>query len=786
MDHFDNEQDVAAEAPNAERKRGFLGAIFGRFRRKAEDQTQDESGAVHFVEGFDDFEQEIQSALNELKDGEISSDDDEFSDLQGNSEEELADYVDEDGAAEVDPRVQLAGLIAARADILSVEDETVDADEAQAEVSDGTEEIVIEMGDAVLEEESDGEDQPVADDEVPAADETEVPTDEKPEGEDELIEGESSTEDGDLEGNADPVAAEVAEEAVEAEVAASAETDEAETTTVEVAHLPVAYAAEAVHEAADLNDEVEEAAEPGPEAVPAPVVLRSDGTPLPRHRLGEYVLNKGLITVEALDAASRQQEVTGERIGQILVANGFLSDKDRVEAILATSSERIAQENVARSKIPSDILDEYSIMISAETDETIYVSTMADEETVRRIVRNYYPGKQIQFVSFLPTAINGFIASMKKSSAIDDVSQTKETMLDRILYRALNEGASDIHILPRNKSYTTMFRLLGVRRIVYEGALDEYKTVIAQIKDKARMDLAERRKPQDGGFQIEYSGKMIDLRVATVPTAEGESCIMRVLDPDRVQPSLGQLGITEVEKWRKGFNQQHGLCLICGPTGSGKTTTLNSSIKEMDRFGKAIYTIEDPVEYRIPYAGQVSVNTSVGLNFATAVRAFMRADPDVIVLGEVRDEETARNAIKAADTGHLVLATLHTGSILGAVSRLKDLGIAPRELRYLLRSVLVQTLIRTTCKHCGGDGCIVCKGSGYGSRTVVSECEYFEDSDMVDRIINSDESSFEVTWTTMIEDAVNKYRKGITDREEIIRVFGASAEPYLREEECRT
>lgn len=548
----------------------------------------------------------------------------------------------------------------------------------------------------------------------------------------------------------------------------------------------------AAPEAATNEGEATALVSPPPVSL-SPAIMRADGTPLPRHRLGEYVFHKGLITSEALDAASREQEVTGERIGQILVANGFLTDKDRVQAILATSSERIAQESVARSRIPSHVLDEFNIMISAETNDTVYVSTMCDEVIVRPIIEEHYGDKAVQFVSFLPTAMNGFIAAMKKSSAIDDASQTKETMLDRLLYKALNEGASDIHIIPRRKSYTAMLRLLGVRRVVHEGALDEYKTMIAQIKDKARMDLAERRKPQDGGFQIEYSGKMIDLRVATLPTNDGEVCIMRVLDPDRVQPSLGQLGITDVAKWRKGFNQQHGLCLICGPTGSGKTTTLNSSIKEMDRFGKSIYTIEDPVEYRIPYTGQVSVNTTVGLNFATAVRAFMRADPDVIVLGEVRDEETARNAIKAADTGHLVLATLHTGSILGSVSRLKDLGVAPRELRYLLRSVLVQSLVRTTCQACGGTGhqpdhqersCERCKGTRYAGRTVVSECEYFEDSEQVDRILEQKGDLDDVrTWPTMVEDAVKKYREGLTDLPELYRVFGASIDPVLRRQE---
>lgn len=518
-----------------------------------------------------------------------------------------------------------------------------------------------------------------------------------------------------------------------------------------------------------------------------PRLFRADGSEMPRHRFGEYVYRKGLITLTALDAASREQAITGERIGQILVANGLLTDRDRVAAILAVSSERIAQENVARSQVPTDILDEYNIMISAETEDAVFVSTLSDEQLVSEIIGEYYLDKDIEFVSFPPNAINNFISQMKKSSSIDDSVDSKELLLDKILYRALNEKASDIHIMPRRKSYTVMFRTRGVRKIVYEGDLDEHKTMLAQIKDRSRMDLAERRKPQDGGFQIEYAGKMIDLRVATVPATEGEVVILRVLDPDRVQPRLAQLGITDVEKWRKGFSHQHGLCLICGPTGSGKTTTLNSSVKEMDRFGKAIYTIEDPVEYRIPYVNQISVNNSVGLNFATAIRSFMRADPDVIILGEVRDEETARNAIKAADTGHLVLATLHTGSIVGAVSRLKDLGIAPRELRYLLRSVLVQSLVRTVCKGCQGTGliretdvCPHCRGERYGGQTVVSECEYFANPEEVDRILSANETDEDRTWPTMVEDAVMKMKQGVTDEVELRRAFGAGAEMYLK------
>lgn len=508
-----------------------------------------------------------------------------------------------------------------------------------------------------------------------------------------------------------------------------------------------------------------------------------------RHRFGEYVYRKGLISKDALHAASLEQEVTNRKIGQILVANGFLSDKDRVEAILATEHSRIAQEKVSRCRIPVEVLAEYNIMISAEQDDRIYVASAEDDRLVKMVVKDYYPEKEVEMVSYDASSMNLFLAAMRKMSSIDDPANAEELMLDRIVYNALTDGASDIHIEPRALAYSILYRKDGVRRLIHTGALAEYQVLIAKIKDRAAMDLAERRKPQDGGFQMEFSGRMIDLRIATIPSADGgEKCTIRLLDSDRVQPSLEKLGISEVTKWRKGMRHQSGICLICGPTGSGKTTTLNASVREMDRFGKSIYSIEDPVEYRIPYITQVSVNRQVGLDFPNGIRSFMRHDPDIIIVGEVRDEETARNAIKAAETGHLVLATLHTGSIVGAITRLKELGIEPHELRYLVRAIMVQSLVRTICKTCDGKEpgkfeCRDCGGSGYRGRTVASECEYFGTPAEVQRIIPEPGKHIEETWITKEEDAVNKYYAGMTDLAELDRVFGPAMEQYLREED---
>lgn len=528
--------------------------------------------------------------------------------------------------------------------------------------------------------------------------------------------------------------------------------------------------------------------EPEPELKP---IFRSDGQPVPNHRLGRYVYERKQISADALDAASREQQVTGKPLGQILVKNGFLTDKQRVEAILAVEESRIAQEQVSRSRIPVTIHDQYSIIISAEHDETIFVASPYPEDEVSTIVAEYYPEKKIEFVSYDPSSMSRFITTMKRSAAVEDIRETKETMLDRIVYKALEMSASDIHVTPQSDSYSVQFRIDGVKRIIRMGPLDEYHTVMAQVKDKATIDLAEKRKPQDGSYQVEYNGKMIDLRVATLPVQNGEHVTIRVLDSDRVHPNLDTLGITEVAKWRRGFKQRDGICIIAGATGSGKTTTLNSSLREIDRFGKAIFTVEDPVEYRVPFVNQVSINPAVGLDFAAAVKAFMRNDPDVIILGEVRDAETARNAVKAADTGHLVLITLHTGSIMGAISRMKDLGVEPRELRFMLRAILVQSLVPKLCQSCHGHpdklySCMTCNGEKYVGRTVASECEYFESVQDVDRLLNARNDTLaleERQWTSMAEDAVNKMREGITDVPGLERTFGSQIYAYLTDEE---
>jgi type II secretory ATPase GspE/PulE/Tfp pilus assembly ATPase PilB-like protein len=505
-----------------------------------------------------------------------------------------------------------------------------------------------------------------------------------------------------------------------------------------------------------------------------------------KHSFAQFLLAKNLVDPIQVDAALKEQKVNNDPLGQILVRNGFLSPSDLVDCVLEHNPERIATEAVTTSRVPVEILERMNIIITAETETAVFVGTMSDEDKVEMIIREHYPDKRVHFVAFVPDKMPGFIDLMRRTNAgMDDGDIRQDEMMERLIYRSLKDVASDIHIEPRTDSYAVFFRCLGERRLMHMGPLDEYNTIVSQLKDRSRMDLAERRIGQDGGFQVEYSGKFVDLRVATVPAVEGEQVIIRILDPDRVRPKLEQLGISRVSEWKRGITRKNGLCLICGETGSGKTTTLNASVRELDRFGKKIYTAEDPVEYRIPFVGQVNTNSAVGYGFAQAIRNFMRADPDVMILGEVRDEDTARNAVKAAETGHLVVATLHTGNIISSLSRLRDLNIPPHELRFILRSVLVQTLVKVVCQSCKGHGatddgvCPVCSGSGYSDRTILSECTSFMTYADVDRIIDmtdpkkKDQFNGAMPWDEMIDDGIAKMMKGITTSDELKRVFGS-------------
>lgn len=487
-------------------------------------------------------------------------------------------------------------------------------------------------------------------------------------------------------------------------------------------------------------------------------------------RIGDYLVMKGMVTATAVEAAALESQITSERIGTVLVRNGFLKQEDLIDAILHLEPDRIRVEKVYNTPVPRAILAENKIVIVAETGDEIFVSTLNTEAQARAILQHYYPGKKLRFVPIGARDLDEFQEALAQAQE-EDLSSDNAAVLDILLSRAVRANASDIHVEPRAHSFTVFFRLLGVRQIVHEGSLEQFGVMAAQVKDRARMDQVETRIPQDGSFSIVTVGRVVDARVATIPTVNGEVIVIRLLDPDRANVRINELGISRIDEWHSAVNYPYGLALVCGATGSGKTTTLNATIREMDRFERSIRTVEEPVEYRIPYVAQVNVNRIVGLDFATALRAFMRADPDVIILGEIRDAETGSLTLRAAETGHMVMATLHTGSIRGAFGRLKALEVSPLDLQPLLRGVLVQRLIRTLCIACRGAGCHICFGTGFSGRTVVSECTSFRSESEVKRAFDG-----ESWWPSMIRDAMDKVEQGITSVLELRRVFHSELE----------
>lgn len=498
--------------------------------------------------------------------------------------------------------------------------------------------------------------------------------------------------------------------------------------------------------------------------------------------IGAELVGRGLISPRALHAATMERGVTGGRLGPVLVRNGLLAQKDLIRTILDVAPEELASERVSHSRIPVRVLRQHKVLLAAETDTKIYIATRNDERIARQVVSQWYPDREIEFVSYNPEHMTEFLTRMQMTIGASDGEEVSEDeRLEDLIYRAYDKGASDIHISPKPRSYSVFFRVLGERHLVHEGPLSEYRSLVAQIKNRAGMDIAENRLPQDGVFNMEFASKVVDFRTVTVPVQDGEYVVLRILDPDAVRNNLDDLGISRVEQWRRGFRQSNGLCLICGPTGSGKTTTLNATVSELDRFGEALFTVEDPVEYPISYAGQVTINEAIGLTYPRALRAFMRADPDIINIGEVRDEETARTMIRAAETGHMVLATLHASTIRGAISRLEYLNVPSHDLRYIIRSIMVQNLVKTLCGGCGGRGCEKCFETGYAGRTIVSEVQYFQNEHEFDRMDKG-----EVFWPVLISNAVDLMDAGVTDLRELDRVYGAAVHEEIARRRSRT
>jgi len=296
-------------------------------------------------------------------------------------------------------------------------------------------------------------------------------------------------------------------------------------------------------------------------------------------------------------------------------------------------------------------------------------------------------------------------------------------LLNAILTQALRDGASDIHIEPYEARSAVRFRIDGTLYPAIEPPRALHPAIVSRIKVMAHLDIAEKRLPQDGRITLRVGGRAVDVRVSTLPAGHGERVVLRLLDKQAARLDLDALGmsVATLQELDALIHAPHGILLVTGPTGSGKTTTLYAALSRLDRSGRNMMTVEDPIEYDLDGISQTQVNPRIGLDFARALRSILRQDPDIIMIGEIRDLETAQIAVQASLTGHLVLATLHTNDAAGAVTRLIDMGIEPFLLSSSLLGVMAQRLVRRICPQCNAQGCTACGHTGYRGRTGIYE-----------------------------------------------------------------
>lgn len=371
-----------------------------------------------------------------------------------------------------------------------------------------------------------------------------------------------------------------------------------------------------------------------------------------------------------------------------------------------------------------------------------------------------------------------------------------------LISNAVHEGASDIHIEPKETFARIRCRIDGMLFEVMQAPLNMHPAIVSRIKIMANLDISERRLPQDGKIKVSVGGRTIDLRISTLLTSYGEKVVIRVLDSKSIMRTLEQLGMEPkvCDVFRQQIALPHGILLVTGPTGSGKSTTLYSALSQMDGDKLNISTVEDPVEYELAFCNQVQTNEKIGLDFASALRSLLRQDPDVIMIGEIRDNETARIAVQAALTGHLVLSTLHTNDAASSITRLVNIGIDPYLIAASLNAVLAQRLVRKICPKCKeiyqvpehmrkcmedagvrpeelfhGSGCEACRGSGYVGRVGIYELLVIDDKfrDVInkDPSVNNMRRAFhESGQPSLFDDGIGKVKQGLTTIEEVLRV----------------
>lgn len=545
--------------------------------------------------------------------------------------------------------------------------------------------------------------------------------------------------------------------------------------------------------------------------------------------IAELLLKENLITQDAIDKAKEEIKRTGLSIEKALEKLGFITGEDIVKAKAAALGIpyidltdyfideeliKLIPENIAKKykavplfKIgksmtvgmvdPQDIvaLDQLRNIAKMDTVDQVLVS----EKGIQKILDSYYgAGSCVEEIAKTIEEKNTSKAQGKDTAEFAEEAPVIK-LVNLMIMQAVNDRASDIHIEPEENFLRVRYRIDGLMHEINTLPKKPQNAIISRIKILSSMDIAENRKPQDGRIRLKIENKDLDIRVSTFPTVHGENVVMRLLDKSSVLLGLKELGLFEgyYGTFDKIIHRPNGIILVTGPTGSGKTTTLYASLTTINSMEKNIITIEDPVEYELPLIRQTQINPKAGITFANGIRSILRQDPDVIMVGEIRDKETVDIAIQAALTGHLVFSTLHTNDAASSLTRLIDMGIEPFLISSSVIGVLAQRLVRTICKKCKekyepehevlkelnlgeikeifrGKGCSECKGTGFKGRTGIFEFLLINEEirKMIDAKKSADEIKAEAIVSgmkTLRDDGLLKVQRGITALEEVLR-----------------
>ncbi len=537
-----------------------------------------------------------------------------------------------------------------------------------------------------------------------------------------------------------------------------------------------------------------------------------------RSRLGAILLEQGAISEDQLRAALAQQENRSIPLGRALLELGAV-DEDTLARALARQA-RLPFVNLAGRKAPArlcELLDagvawEHRVLPVAEQGEALVVAVDDPAKAVVLDTLQFLLDREIRLAMAAPAALEAALVQAygppPGSEAVPEEGEgsadPEEAPVVRLVHRlfeeAVNQRASDIHIEPFADRVRIRYRVDGRLRIAAEHPADLHPPLLSHLKVSAGLDIAEKRKPQDGRIEYRAAGRELDVRTSILPTNHGESCVMRLLDRKANLLSLSDLGMSPaaLQWFQRVIERPNGIFLVTGPTGSGKTTTLYAALQTLNRSDRKILTVEDPVEYRIPGLNQVQVHPRIGLDFSRVLRAFLRQAPNIVLVGEIRDRETAEVAIQASLTGHLVFSTVHTNDAPSAVTRLLDMGVPPFLIATSLQGVLAQRLVRRLCPECSVEeeatalerrvlglskgarlrhprGCRACRRSGYRGRLGVFEWLEMDEElrEMLFHLQNPNEfrrrAAASGAWRPMAEDAAEKARAGLTSVNELLR-----------------